>query len=92
MGTCATERAPYAPGSQVFVHKHVQRIGAELTHALANAQKAQQIRADVDTVQQGQFLATVLLGLFVLLRAQVSADVVRAATETVLLQLRQLRV
>lgn len=91
MCNCATERAPYDPGSQVFVHKHVQRIGAALTHALANAQQAQHIRADVDTVQQGQFLATVLLGLFVLLRAQVPANVVRAATEVALLQLRQLR-
>jgi TetR/AcrR family transcriptional repressor of nem operon len=91
MCNCATERAPYDPGSQRFVHQHVERIGAALAHALANAQKAKQIRADVDTRQQGQFLATLLMGVFVLLRAQVAADVVRATAQTALLHLRQLR-
>jgi len=91
MCNCATERAPYDPGSQGFVHRHVERISAALANALAHAQQAQQIRADVDVTQQGQFLATLLLGVFVLLRAQVSADVVRASAQTALQHLRQLR-
>jgi len=91
MCNCATERAPYDPGSQGFVHRHVERISAALANALAHAQQAQQIRADVDVTQQGQFLATLLLGVFVLLRAQVSVDVVRASAQTALQHLRQLR-
>lgn len=91
MCNCATERAPYDPGSQGFVHRHVERISAALANALAHAQQAQQIRADVDVMRQGQFLATLLLGVFVLLRAQVSADVVRASAQTALQHLRQLR-
>lgn len=91
MCNCATERGPYDPGSQRFVHRHVDRISAALAHALDNAQKAQEIRADVDVVQQGQFLSTLLLGVYVLLRAQVSAAVVQASTESALQHLRQLR-
>ena len=91
MCNCATDRAPYDPGSQRFVHQHVERISAALANALRNAQKAQHIRADVDAVQQGQFLATLLLGVFVLLRAQVSADVVGASAQAALQHVRQLR-
>ncbi len=91
MCNCATERAPYDPGSQRFVHQHVERISAALANALRNAQNAQDIRADVDVVQQGQFLATLLLGVFVLLRAQVSADVVGASAQAALQHVRQLR-
>lgn len=91
MCNCATERAPYDPGSQRFVHQHVERISAALANALTHAQKQQHIRADVDVVQQGRFLATLLLGVFVLLRAQVPAEVVDASAQTALQHLRQLR-
>lgn len=91
MCNCATERAPYDSGSQQFVHQHVERISAALSNALANAQQAQHIRADVDVKQQGQFLATLILGVFVLLRAQVSAPVVQATAQTALQHLHQLQ-
>lgn len=91
MCNCATERAPYDPGSQRFVHQHVKRISAALANALTYAQKRQDIRADVDAVQQGRFLATLLLGVFVLLRAQVPAEVVDASAQVALQHLRQLR-
>jgi TetR/AcrR family transcriptional repressor of nem operon len=91
MCNCATERAPYDPGSQHFVHQHLERISAALTNALCNAQKLQHIRADVDAVQQGRFLASLLLGVFVMLRVQLPADVLDASAQVALQHVRQLR-
>lgn len=88
MCNCATERAPYDPGSQAFVHQHVARMGAAFTHALNGAQQAGQIQPQVDTVVQGQFLATLMLGFFVLLRAKVSPPVVRGTVQAALGHLR----
>lgn len=90
MCNSATERAPYDLGSQGFVHRHVHRLGGALSHALSNAQKAEHIRADVDTEQQGQFLATLVMGLYVLLRAKVSPKVLQASTQAALQHLDQL--
>lgn len=90
MCNCATERATEDLGSQDFVHRHVERISAALSRALSHAQQARQIRPEVDTVQQGQFLATLLLGFFVLLRAKVSPSVVRGSVQAALAHLEQL--
>ncbi|PUE07085.1 hypothetical protein B9Z51_14485 [Limnohabitans sp. T6-5] len=91
MCNCATERGAEDPGSQVFVHAHVSRISAALSNALNNARQDGVIRPEVDTVQEGQFLATLLLGLFVLLRAKVEPAVVRSSAHIAMAHLQQLQ-
>lgn len=81
MCNCATERAPYDPGSQFFVHHHVERMSAAFTNALKNAQAQKMIQSGVDTLKEGHLLATLILGFFVLLRAKVSPVVVLAAVQ-----------
>lgn len=90
MCNCATERGAEDPGSQVFVHAHVARISAALSNALNHAREDGDIRPEVDTVQEGQFLATLLLGLFVLLRAKVDPAVVRSSAQAALAHLQRL--
>lgn len=91
MCNCATERGAEDLGSQVFVHAHVARISAALSNALSNARQHGFIRPEVDTVQEGQFLATLLLGFFVLLRAKVDPAVVRSSSHIALAHLQQLQ-
>lgn len=91
MCNCATERGADDPGSQLFVHQHVARISAAFTHALDRARQDGTMVQTVDTVQEGQFLATLLLGFFVLLRAKVVPSVVQAAARTAQAHLQQLK-
>lgn len=88
----ATERAPYDPGSQTFVNRYVERLGAGFTRCLAQAARLGQLRKDVDEVAEGRFLATLLLGFFVQLRAQVRADLVQTSAQATLTYLQRLTV
>lgn len=88
----ATERAPYDPGSQTFVNRYVERLSAGFTRCLAQATRLDQLRKDVDEVAEGRFLATLLLGFFVQLRAQVQADRVQASAQATLIYLQRLTV
>jgi TetR/AcrR family transcriptional repressor of nem operon len=92
MCNCATERGADDPRSQLFVHQHVARISAAFSNALSHAQRDGAIGSSVQTVQEGQFLATLLLGFFVLLRAKVDPAVVRASATTVLSHVQQLQI
>lgn len=88
----ATERAPYDPGSQTFVNRYVERLSAGFTRCLAQAARLGQLRKDVDEVAEGRFLATLLLGFFVQLRAQVQADLVQTSAQATLTYLQRLTV
>lgn len=88
----ATERAPYDPGSQTFVNRYVERLSAGFTRCLAQAARLGQLRKDVDEVAEGRFLATLLLGFFVQLRAQLPADLVQTSAQATLTYLQRLTV
>ncbi len=88
----ATERAPYDPGSQTFVNRYVERLSAGFARCLAQAARQGQLQAGVDGVAEGRFLATLLLGFFVQLRAQVPADLVQASAQATLTHLQRLTV
>lgn len=88
----ATERAPYDPGSQSFVNRYVERLSAGFAHCLAQAAQAGQLQSDVDVVAEGRFLATLLLGFFVQLRAQVPVHLVQASAGATMSYLQRLTV
>jgi TetR/AcrR family transcriptional regulator, transcriptional repressor for nem operon len=75
----ATDQAPYELGSRMFVHAYVMRISAAFTHALNNARQRRSQLPDVNAVQEGHYLATLVVGIFVLLRAQMTPTVLHAA-------------
>lgn len=74
MCNTATECAPNDLGSQRLVHRYVERLSAAFGACLQEAGRQQQLLPHVDPVQEGQFLATLLLGFFVQLRARVPAQ------------------
>ena len=88
----ATERAPYDPGSQAFVNRYVARLSAGFTHCLVQADRQGQLQAGVDALAEGRFLATLLLGFFVQLRAQVPAELVQSSASAALMYLQRLTV
>lgn len=86
----ATERAPYDPGSQRFVNRYVERLSAGFSRCLMQADSLGQLQAGVDVQAEGRFLATLLLGFFVQLRAQVPAQLVQASAGAALSYLQRL--
>ncbi len=86
----ATDRAADDSGVRLFVHAYVQRISAAFTHGLRNARKGFVGLPAADVVSEGYYLATIVVGFFVLLRAQVAPDVLRAAAHNAMRHIRYL--
>jgi TetR/AcrR family transcriptional repressor of nem operon len=88
----ATERAPSHPDSRTFVNRYVERLSAGFTRCLMEAADLGQLQAQVDVLAEGRFLATLLLGIFVQLRAQVPAQVLQSCARAALSALQRLTV
>jgi TetR/AcrR family transcriptional repressor of nem operon len=75
----ATERAAHdVPSAQAF-GDYVTRLSSALRHALEGARDRGELRQGVNCADESLFLATSLLGFFVMLRARVAPDRVQAA-------------
>ena len=88
----ATERGPSDLGSRAFVNRYVERLSAGFTRCLVQAADLGQLQAKVDVQAEGRFLATLLLGFFVQLRAQVPAELVQSSARAALSALQRLTV
>jgi TetR/AcrR family transcriptional repressor of nem operon len=86
----ATERGPHDLASQSFVTDYVERIAKAFTHGLNNARALGQLRAEANTLQEGYFLATLFMGFFVLLRAQLAPEIVQASARSAIAHLHSL--
>jgi len=87
----ATERAAHdAPSAQAF-GDYVTRLSAALQHALQGASARGELRPGVNCAEESLFLATSLLGFFVMLRARVAPDRVHAAARAAIDHLERLR-
>lgn len=75
----ATERAPHDPGSRGFVQAYVDRIDAGFANALSQARGCGQLRDDVVVAEEAACFTSTLLGFFVLMRSQVSPELLRDA-------------
>ena len=87
----ATERAPHDVASRHFVESYLGTISGAFTNALSNAKGRGEIRGDVKTKDEGRFLATTLLGFFVLLRARTEPAFMQAASRAARLHVDGLR-
>ena len=73
------------------VPRYFERLGSAFRNALDNALSRSQLREDVDTVALADFLRTVVLGLFVLIRAKAEPDRIRNAAMQAQSHLKSLR-
>lgn len=80
----ATERAPHDAASFSFVEAYIERIAKAFRRALSNAKRDGDIGQNVNASDEGYFLATVLLGFFVLLRSQADPKIIRRSARAVL--------
>lgn len=83
----AIEQAPTPDASQASTARYVSRLSAGVANALANARRDGSIRPDIDIEAQGHYLAATLLGLFVMVRAKISVEVLDNAVGQAIAQL-----
>lgn len=87
----AIEQAPTPHLSQASTARYVSRLTRALTHALENARSDGSLQSDIETEPIGQYLCAVLLGLFVMIRAKVSVEIIDGTVEQAIAQLDALR-
>ncbi len=83
----STELAPTLAGSRASTARFVERITRAFAKALGNAAAAGRLKESAPVDELAAHFATQLIGMFVLLRAQVDATVVRAAADQALTRL-----
>ena len=83
----SVERAPTVELSEASTARFVARMTGAFANALKNAADAGRLKDDVDTKALGRFFPTVLMGMFVLSRANVDGSVLRAAADEALAHL-----
>ena len=87
----ATERAAHdVPSARAF-GAYADRLSSALRHGLEGARDRGELRQGVNCKDESLFLATSLLGFFVMLRAQIAPDLVQAAARAASNHLAQLR-
>ena len=83
----AIERAPTREASRASTSRYVERITAGVVNALTHERERGAARSEAELTALGHHLSAVLLGLFVMVRAGVDAeildDAVRLAIEQV---------
>ncbi len=75
----AVELGPNDPGGGGFVQRYFRRLSTAFETALRNAQRRDELPANVDPKREASFFTANVLGLFVMLRAKAPAAVVRDA-------------
>ncbi|MBX2796814.1 MAG: TetR/AcrR family transcriptional regulator [Myxococcales bacterium] len=76
----AVERAALDPGSARYVEAYLERVTAAFRHALANAQRAQEITDTADLDELASFFMMALVGVAACVRAEAPVEQVWAAT------------
>lgn len=79
MTNVATERSPQEPTSQVAVDTYVGILSAGFENCLRRAKKRGELRDDVLVLDEARHFTSTVLGLFVLMRANAKATVIKAA-------------
>ena len=85
----STELAPTVEGSQASTARFIKRLSKAFTNALNNAADQGRLQDSAPINELANFFATLLMGLFVLMRAQVAPTVQQAAAQQALLRLDQ---
>jgi len=77
----AIEQAPTPEASRASTARYVERITAGITNALAHEREKGSTATDGELAAFGHYLAAVLLGLFVMVRARVKVDILEDAVK-----------
>ena len=80
----AVEFGPTDPSGGAFVQRYFSRLSRAFLAALTNARDGGQLRSSVDPRAEASFFTAFVLGLFVLLRARGSPDLVASAAQVAL--------
>ena len=75
----AVEFGPSDPMGSGAIERYFKRLSGAFENALANAQLEGQLQSVVDVPKEASFLTSVVLGLFVLIRAKASPEVIEQA-------------
>lgn len=70
------------PTGSGAVQRYFARLSGAFRNALGNAQKQGQLTADIDTRKEADLLTSVVLGLFVMIRAKAPAATIEGAAST----------
>ena len=80
----AVELGPHDPSGAGFVKRYFKRLSSAFRSALSNAGEVGELHPTVDLRQEADFFTAVVLGLFVMLRADAPAVVIRHAAHAAL--------
>ena len=69
------------PTGRGVIDRYFRRLSGAFENALANAQKQGELRESVDTRNEASFLTSVILGLFVLIRADANPEIIERAAK-----------
>jgi TetR/AcrR family transcriptional repressor of nem operon len=75
----AVEFGPDDPNGQRFVQRYFQRIFSAFLNSLDNARRSGLIEPGIDTSEEAQSFTASVLGMFVMIRANASPDLVKGA-------------
>ncbi|MGF1742959.1 TetR/AcrR family transcriptional regulator [Vibrio profundum] len=75
----AVEFGPSDPSGEEFINKYFARITNAFYNALGNAERHGKLQGVVSLKEEADFLTTSILGLFVMLRANAPAQIVKSA-------------
>ncbi|MFY0693062.1 MAG: TetR/AcrR family transcriptional regulator [Paracoccaceae bacterium] len=78
----AVEFGPNDSTGSGAVQRYFQRLSGAFRNALGNAQEAGRLSADVDTTREADLLTSVVLGLFVMIRAKAPTSTIEHAAES----------
>lgn len=86
----AVERAANDDATRPFVDRYIRRLSNAFRNALENAQRSNEIGAEVDPIAQARFLTSAVLGIAVLVRAKSAPVIVEGAAQVALAHLESM--
>jgi TetR/AcrR family transcriptional regulator, transcriptional repressor for nem operon len=86
----AVEFGAADPSGQGFVKRYFARVSSAFEAALAYSRANGDLRQDVDPQVEAAFFTSTTVGMFVMLRAKVPAEVIQAAAEGAIAHLERL--
>lgn len=78
----AVEFGPNDPTGSRAIQRYFERLSGAFRNALGNAQREGQLGGAVDTVREADFLTSIVLGMFVMIRANAPSLTIEHAAAT----------
>ena len=78
----AVEFGPNDPTGSAAIRRYFERLTGAFHNALSNAQKRRHLASNLDTAKEADLLTSVVLGLFVMIRAKAPSPTIERAAAT----------